>query len=212
MAKRPVFCIHNEKVVSKICSFEWFPGFAVSQKRKSIESLHNAIRETDVSARPLEISTKGAEAVGVKLSAFNLRLNGHTLENIFQSAKVFENGGPYTDLLEVPPREAKRDPRLHNSGQLRAFYYQKDEFPLIPLTVFYDYIYYAAVKESLTADEINEIVRYNYFTDIEFNPEKSINTQARTAALVRLILEGYGSLPDLTKEEFIQYHKEHVVY
>lgn len=55
--------------------------------------------------------------------------------------------------------------------------------------MFYDYIYYAAVKESLTADEINEIVRYNYFTDIEFNPEKSINTQARTAALVRLILE-----------------------
>lgn len=78
--------------------------------------------------------------------------------------------------------------------------------------MFYDYIYYAAVKESLTADEINEIVRYNYFTDIEFNPEKSINTQARTAALVRLILEEYGDLPDLTKEEFIQYHKEHVVY
>lgn len=210
MARRPAFFINEGKVVSELFSFEWFPGFAVSQKQKSIESLHGAIRNVDADARPLEISTKSRTDVGRKLSAFHLRLNHNTLENIFQSSKVFEGGGPYLDLLEVHPREAKRDQRLQNSGSLKAFRYQGEDFPLIPETAFYDYIYIAAVKESFRVDEIKVISDYNYFTDIEFNPAKSINTQARTVALIQMMLAGYGSLPDFTKEEFIRYHKEHV--
>lgn len=212
MAERPAFFIHQGKVVSEIYSFEWFPGFAVSQKQKSMESLHNAILKVDVDGRPLEISTKSKEAIGIKLSAFNLKLNSYALENVFQSAKVFENGGPYLDLLDVLPKEAKRDKRLHNSGNLRVFRYQNEDFPLIPKTVFYDFIYIAAVKKSFATDEINVISNYNYFTDIEFNPAKSINTQARAAAMIKLILDEYGYLPDFSKEEFIQYHKEHIVY
>ena len=196
MAKRPAFFVREEKVVQDIFSFEWFPGFAISQKQKSIESLHHAILKADANARPLEISTKSKEALGIKLSAFNLRLNDDTLENIFQSAKVFANGGPYLDLLHVPPKAVKRDERLYNSGDLKAFRYQNEDFPLIPKTVFYDFIYIAAVKNSLAADEIKEISSYNYFTDIEFNPGKSINTQARAAALIRLLLDEYGDLPD----------------
>ena len=165
MAERPVFYMQQKKIVSKMYSFEWFPGFAVSQKQKSIESLHSAVLKVDPDARPLEISTKSREDLGVKLSAFSLTLNQHTLENIFQSSKVFQGGGPYLDLLQVPPREAKRDKRLQDSGHLKAFCYQGEEFPLEPRTVFYDYIYIAAVKESLTADEIKGILEYNYFTD-----------------------------------------------
>ena len=212
MAERPVFYIHQGKVIGKLYSFEWFPGFAVSQKQKSIESLHDAIRKTDAGARPLEISTKSKEPLGQKLSAFHLTLNHHTLENIFQSAKVFEKGGPYIDLLEVPPREAKHDERLKNSGQLKAFCFQGEAFPLIPKTAFYDYIYFAAVKESLAAEDINAISEYDYFTDIEFNPSKSINTQARTVSMIKLILEEYRMLPDFSKDDFIQYHKEHIAY
>ena len=95
MAERPVFSICDSKVVSKMYSFEWQLN------------LHKAVKEADAQANPLEISSKSANPLGVKLSAFNLCLNNHTLENIFQSAKLFENGGPYLDLLEVPPREAK---------------------------------------------------------------------------------------------------------
>ena len=74
----------------------------------------------------MEISTKSMEAIGIKLSAFNLKINSYTLENIFQSAKVFEDGGPYLDLLDVSPKEAKRDERLHKSGSLKAFRYQNE--------------------------------------------------------------------------------------
>lgn len=210
MAKRPAFYNYCNKVVSKTYFFEWFPGFAISQKQKSIEILHNAILQADSNARPLEISTKSKQDIGIKLSAFNLKLINHTLENIFQSSKVFENGGPYLDLLEMLPQNAKHDKRLINSGNLKMFRYQNEDFPLTPKTLFYDYIYINAVKESLTKDEINTISNYNYFTDIEFNPTKSINTQARTTSLIKLLLEEYGYIPDFSKDEFIQYHKEHV--
>lgn len=210
MAERPAFFIRQGKVVSEVYSFEWFSGFAVSQKQKSIASLHNAIIKADKSAKPLEISTKSKETIGIKLSAFNLKLNNYTLENVFQSAKVFERGGPYLDLLDVLPKEAKRDERLRNSGSLRAFRYQNEDFPLIPKTVFYDFIYITAIKKSFLTDEINAISNYNYFTDIEFNPAKSLNTQARTVVMIKLILGEYGYLPDFDKKDFIQYHKEHI--
>ena len=210
MAERPAFFIRQGKVVSEVYSFEWFSGFAVSQKQKTIASLHNAIIKADKSAKPLEISTKSKETIGIKLSAFNLKLNNYTPENVFQSAKVFERDGPYLDLLDVLPKEAKRDERLRNSGSLRAFRYQNEDFPLIPKTVFYDFIYITAIKKSFLTDEINAISNYNYFTDIEFNPAKSINTQARTVAMIKLILGEYGYLPDFDKKDFIQYHKEHI--
>lgn len=51
MARRPAFYIDQGKVVSKMYSFEWFSGFAVSQKQKSIESLHNAILREEPGAK-----------------------------------------------------------------------------------------------------------------------------------------------------------------
>ena len=210
MAKRPAFFVSQGKVISEIYSFEWYSGFAVSQKQKSIKSLHNAIKKADLNARPLEISTKSMERIGIKASALHLKINNDTLENVFQSAKVFEHGGPYLDLLDVSPKEAKRDERLHKSGSLKAFRYQNEDFPLIPQTVFYDFIYITAIKQSFTIDEVDAILSYNYFTDIEFNPTKSINTQARAVAMLKLIVDEYGYLPSFNKEDFIQYHKEHI--
>ncbi|MDE6665873.1 MAG: hypothetical protein K2K14_06765 [Ruminococcus sp.] len=84
MAERPAYFIHNGKVAVRNYSFEWFSGFAVSQKQKSIESMHSEILRIDSGANLLEVSTKSKNLLGIKLSAFNIRLNGYTLENIFQ--------------------------------------------------------------------------------------------------------------------------------
>ncbi len=211
MAQRPAYSIFNGTVREKPYFFEWFSGFAVSQKQKSIASLHGAILRSDSKANPLEISTKSQNPLGVKLSAFNLKLQGYPLENIFQSSKVFTNGGAYRDLLDVPPKEAKRDERLKNSGALKGFSFDGEDFPLEPKTLFYDFIYINAVRESLSKEEIQEIAKYTHFTDIEFNPQKSINTQARSTAIIKLMLEMYGEIPDLNKEEFLQFHQDFVI-
>ena len=189
MAKRPVFLPNINKkgfVEVKIIEFEWFPGYSISQKQKSIKSLHENIKKSNPSLRVLEISSKSYNPLGVSLSAFNLMIETKnnkkfSVENAFQASKVFEKGGPYIDLLEISPRKAKRDPRLKSSGKLLYFQYFSRRWPLEPKTLFYDWLYINAL--ALNKELSKEILEYNAFTDIEFNPKKSINCQAKSAAL-----------------------------
>lgn len=184
MAVRPVFSVCTDGVREEYIEFEWFPGFSPVQKQKSIESLHNNYLDENPDAKILEISSKSLNSLGIDLSAFNLKLNhGHQkipVENIFQSSKEFENGGPYQDLLLTSPKEAKTDSRLKTSGNLLRFNYLK-EWPLEPKTLFYDWIYLKALHDN--PGLANQLLDYDTFTDIEYNPAKSFNCQARSAAL-----------------------------
>lgn len=143
----------------------------------------------------LEVSTKSDEIAGQRLSAFHLKVESPVgpipLECAFQGSKVFESGGPYTDLFEMDAREAKRDPRLQNSGALVSFEFDSYVFPLSPKTVFYDWLYLNAIyphKEWLK-ERLTKKVKYAGFTDIEFNPSKSINCQARSCALFVALID-----------------------
>lgn len=69
-------------------SFEWYPGFAVSQKQKSIKSLHNAIIKADVNAKPLEISTKSTEAIGIRLSDLKQEESTHATQTIHSTERL----------------------------------------------------------------------------------------------------------------------------
>lgn len=194
MAIRPVFKVSKDNIepVNVInCEFKWFSGFAKSQKQKSINELHKSYLDNeklnDKLPKILEISTSSSDELGVKLSAFNLMIKNKNKEDIcsveclFQSCKKFKNGGPYTDIRYKTSREAKKDIRLKESGDLICFYYKNEEWPLEPKTLFYDWIYMNALNHN--EDLKNEIVKYDAFTDIEFNPKRSINCQAKSAAL-----------------------------
>lgn len=181
------YYINNCLFKEEFSEFKFYTGFAVIQKQKSIISFHNSIIEKNKEFKILEVSTKSTNPVGVALSAFNPKFLDEAnnkefpLENIFQSSKVFENGGPYRDLLYVQPKEAKRDERLTTSGKLINFNYNEQVWGLEPKTMFYDWIYIKALYRNKKLCE--EIVKYDTFTDIEFNHEKSINCQARAAAI-----------------------------
>ena len=187
MAERKCFIVKTDNTCweEKLVEFEYHKGFALSQKQKSIKSFHENILKIDDKFKVLEISTKSTIDIGIQLSAFNLRYveneKDYAIENIFQSSKVFENGGPYLDLLNVHPREAKVDKRLQNSGKLICFNLNGQEWSLTPKTMFYDWIYINALYNNIYLAE--KILDYNVFTDIEFNHKKSINCQARAAAI-----------------------------
>lgn len=190
MAKRPVFVVtHSPKdYVEEIeIEFDWYPGFSISQKQKSISSLHENFKRTNQTLKTLEISSKSPETLGTQLSAFHLKITTEktkqtfSVETAFQSSKVFEKGGPYRDLISKTPKDAKRDPRLKNSGKLLHFNFFGKIFELQPKTLFYDWLYINALSKQKSYAE--QIIKYDAFTDIEFNPEKSINCQARSAAL-----------------------------
>ena len=189
MADRPVFTPKKNSrigVNDVMIEFEWVPGMAKVQKQKSIRSLHDAAEERDIYP-VLEISSKSETELGIKLSAFNLMITTKTqgktfsVETAFQSSKVFETGGPFIDLLDKTSHEAKKDIRLKESGNLIAFSFFGDEYPIQPKTLFYDWLYINALKQN--EDLADDLMRYQGFSDIEFNPRKSINCQAYSAAL-----------------------------
>jgi hypothetical protein len=189
----------------------WHSGFAEIQKKRNILALHEAASHLGFTPL-LEVSTKSGDKVGQHLSAFHLKVPSPVgnipLECAFQGSKVFERGGPYTDLFAVEPRMAKRDPRLRESGPLIAFEFQGLRFPLEPKTVFYDWLYIGAIfphREWLSC-----LSKFVGFTDIEFNPERSINCQARSVALF-FSLKSSDLLEDAMKspESFLQVLHKH---
>lgn len=220
MAQRPIYIPQTEGeylVQTDMVDFKWFAGMAVSQKQKSIRSLHEAALEKRKNLNQiLEISSKSETLLGVALSAFNLMVMnaaGKTIasvECVFQSSKVFEGDKQYLDLLKVSSREAKQDPRLKESGRLIAFRPngKKDkEWGLNPLTAYYDWVYINALKQHEEYHE--ELLSYNAFSDIEFNPEKSINCQAYSVALFYSLYKR-GILRDVlsSQQDFLTIYRD----
>jgi len=186
MAIRPVFIATTKQPFYKQVDvkFEYFSGFSLVQKQKSIDSLHKSFIDL-YQSKVLEVSSKSTKEIGVKLSAFNLKIHSSkrefSVESAFQGSKVFNKGGPYVDLLNKPAKSAKKDERLKNSGELIAFRLYNEEYPLEPKDFFYNWIYINALKQN--EHLIPDLLNYDAFTDIEFNPTKSINCQARAAAI-----------------------------
>lgn len=205
MATRPVFVVSldNRYCIRKTVEFEFFSGFSDKQKKRSINSLHQAYLEGNAEKKILEISSKSEDELGIKLSAFNLMIktkNGKdfSVESAFQASKVFEKGGPYKDLLDVSSRVAKKDERLKNSGKIIGFSIDGKTFKTEPKTYFYNWLYINTLH--LYNELTEQLINYDAFTDIVFNPQKSINCQAEAAAIY-VSLQRQGLLQEALKNK-----------
>ncbi|MCU1253560.1 MAG: hypothetical protein JWQ49_6589 [Edaphobacter sp.] len=203
MAERPIFVAKPEsrELVDEVfLRLTRSPGFGAGEKKENIKALHEAAENAgyrDV----LEVSTKSANKRGRHLSAFHLRVkstqNGSVpLECAFQGSKVFEHGGPFVDLFNGQPREAKKDRRLRESGQLVAFRFEGMDWPLEPKTAFYDWLYITSIYPH--REWAVKLYAYGGFSDIEFDPTRSISCQARSIALF-LSLMKRGQLDEAMK-------------
>ncbi|MBN2824490.1 MAG: hypothetical protein JXQ76_04130 [Campylobacterales bacterium] len=210
MAKRPIFLVSKrsgEFFEEREIEFQYHSGFAVTQKAKSIQSLHQNAHKQNI-ANILEVSTKSDNKIGWDLSAFNLMVNFEntqiSLECAFQGSKVFEGNIQYQDIYYKTSIEAKKDPRLKSSGDIIGFEFEGNFWENEPKTAFYDWMYINALYQS-NPNLIDALCSYEAFTDIEFNPKKSINCQARTCAiLVSLIEQNKVQEALSSKERFIE--------
>ena len=187
MANRPFYYLDNNlKVQSRTLAFDWFAGFSIQQKQKSIASLHRSIIDAGFDT-VLEISSKSPDPLGVRLSAFNLSLQIPqtdivcSVESAFQGSKVYKHGGPFNDLFSQDSRTARAVIKAKNLGPLTGFDFGRGLFPLKPVTAFYDWLYVNAILQNSSLHQ--PLLQYRAFTDIEFNPDKSFNCQAYSAAL-----------------------------
>lgn len=193
MAHRPIFIAGNLtgplfKEVS--IQFKWHPGLAASQRRKCVHSLHEAAKDIgcpDI----LEVSTKSGHELGRRLSAFRLDVSlsqiKTKIECMYQGAKVFEKGGPFPELFKAKPIEAKRFFKQKDLGLIKWFDVGGTLYENLPFHAFYDWLFLRALSQH--QDFLREgLAPFSGFSDIEFNPARSINTQARTIAIIKTLI------------------------
>ena len=201
MESKPVFMprVGSDNLVkTDMVRIERHVGFATRQKKKTLNDLHRVIKKKYGFKNVLELSTKSGNKLSFPLSPYSLQItndNGQksSVENAFQASKVFEQGGPYLDLLTEKPRQARKDERLISSGELTGYDYFGMEWGVEPLTTFYDWLYINALKQHPELHE--EVIQYQAFTDISFNPKKSVHCAAYSLAMFvalhkRDLLEG----------------------
>lgn len=187
MAKKMIFISTSDSSYSeKLIEYVFVPGFAPSQRQKNVVNLEESIKKTFPNSNVLEVSTKSNNPLGVSLSAFNLKLDGFSLESVFQSSKCFVDGSHYEFLMSEKPSFAKKYIKENSRGGLKKFSYKGEDYPLNPPSFFYDYIYAKALYQNKELS--NQLVNYDVFTDIEFNHDKSINCQARSCAIYAYLL------------------------
>jgi len=190
MVERPIFIVTydiKKPVEIKNIEFNWIKGISYSQKCKRRDEFHKEIQKKYDINRVLEVSTKSNKDIGIKLSAFNLKFkykdNIKSVEEIYQSSKIIDN------------------------NSIIGFKYEDIFFENEPKGMFYDWLYISALKQN--EEYLNQLEEYEVFTDIEFNPKRSYNCQARAVAIYktlyqRRVLDEY--LSDINK--FKEYYKE----
>ena len=201
MESKPVFMprVGSDNLVkTDMVRIERHVGFATRQKKKTLNDLHRVIKKKYGFKNVLELSTKSGNKLSFPLSPYSLQITNddgqkYSVENAFQASKVFEQGGPYLDLLTEKPRQARKDDRLISSGELTGYDYFGMEWGVEPLTTFYDWLYINALKQHPELHE--EVVQYQAFTDISFNPKRSVHCAAYSLAMFvalhkRDLLEG----------------------
>lgn len=190
-ATRPIFIPEpsSPKLVKEIdLQFEWFMGMARTQKQKSLAAFHAEAEEKGYS-KVLEISTYSLQPLGVQLSAFNLFFNSEassgTVEDLYQKSKVLSGN---VDQTHERDKNAKGEKPV-------SFLFENYNWPLNPRTCFYDWLYINALHQN--SNLVRQIFEFDAFTDIAYNPKKSLSTQARSVAL-------YVALSKLNKIEKIK--------
>ncbi len=209
MAERPVFIpkysypYYQEVSVS----FHYAAGFALVQRQKNIAAIHEAYLKIDPHARILEASSKSPSSLGKSLSPFYLKAEylGREVpvENIFQSCKVFQSGGPFLQILDMQPVKAKTTSLTKTHGPLLYYEYDHERYPIDPHGWLYDWIYLHALAAH--PDLLNQLSDYNAFTDIAFNPKTGSTCQAKCLAIClglqkkNLLEAALSSLPEFLK-------------
>lgn len=187
-AIRPIFIAAEDCITVENYQFDFYGGFSLEQKRKSINAFHKVIKE-NMDIPILEVSRKSDNLLGNKLSAFNLVITIKDkqipVECIYQASKVFGNK-QFKECLSMEPGEAKKyvSQNVNNNNlTLTGFNLFGKEFPLYPFSLFYDFLYIWALSQN--EELAKEILEYTGFTDIEFNPKKQVASQARSCAIYK---------------------------
>lgn len=179
--------------------FDYFQGFALSQKRKCQIGLHQNFLAAYPQQKVLEATRASLYSLGAALSAINLTKRTRTgitsAESAFLSSRIYgeDEIGPFPELLFLPAGECKKLVNAQSQG-LKCRHYRFDGLDFYApdhfISLFYNFIYLNALCEEENRAAAERLISEGYtaFTDLA---TISLNHQARACAIfVSLVKNG----------------------
>ena len=182
-------------------TFPWSNGSKHQNIQAVLDTFHDVYPEIPV----LEVSLASAQPEGVGVAAMKLPLrlaDGKELPVgvVYQGSKVFENGGPYTDLWQLSHQKVQKDPRLHQSGRCIGYRLEGMDYPAEPHPyAFFNWLYCRALAQD--PDRGQELLRYGAFSDLDLGSAKTDRNSPARAAAVYGGLKAAGRLDCLASYE-----------
>lgn len=182
-------------------TFPWSNGSKHQNIQAVLDTFHDVYPEVPV----LEVSLASAQPEGVGAAAMKLPLrlaDGQELPVgvVYQGSRVFENGGPYTDLWQLSRQKVQKDPRLHQSGRCIGYRLEGTDYPAEPHPyAFFNWLYCRAVAQN--PDRGQELLRYGAFSDLDLGSAKTDRNSPARAAAVYGGLKAAGRLDCLASYE-----------
>lgn len=203
MSKKRAYYIDSGRICYKVVDFAHSTKGNID-KKKAISAMHRKLEKIDGKrVTHLDINIRNPNALAKKLAPYQISLRDYKVESIYQASKIFDHGGPYNDLEKVSVADALNDPRIKDSGNVVDFFYN-GEYWERNSEYFYDFLYVSAVRESISNEELKELLKYDYFTDLETKYSAERNP-ARAVAIIKLMLMQFGEIPPITKKDFVTY-------
>ena len=169
--------------------FEWHAGTAIQQRRRSSKALRNAMYSAGVRARTLEVSSASDKELGIKLSAFNLKILNeetgamNTLECLYHGTKRYQSGDRPVHLFGTDSLVAKKYEAPSSWGYKDGFEYKGVHYKGagVGASLYYNWLYIYALA-TYNKELATEILSGGYvvFTDVQakFLPQAVCQAQS----------------------------------
>lgn len=162
-----------------------------------------------LSAFNLKIDNRPFECIFQEAKRFEIKGEANTDIELSEKGKnkrridicerlVYDNELCYIEPKSDNPRELRAILKAFmeankNKIKLAHFHYKGEKFELNAgfknsASFFYDFLYFRALSENFSQNELKNLLKFSIFTDIEFNHQKSINCQARSCAFYHFAL------------------------
>ena len=187
MAVRKIYLSIPEYPYAKEISvtFPWANGSRHQNVQAVLDTFHDVYPEVPA----LEVSLASLQPEGIHAAAMKLPLHlagsGQDVPVgiVYEASKVFENGGPYADLLQCSRQKVLKDARLQQSGKCVGYRLEDMEYPAEPHPyAFFNWLYACALHQN--HEKTDSILKFGAFSDLELgSTKKDRNSPARAAAV-----------------------------
>lgn len=204
MAVRKVYLSLAEYPYAKEISvtFPWSNG----SKHQNIQAILDTFHDVYPEVPALEVSLASSQPEGVAAAAMKLPLHLEELGQdvpvgiVYEASKVFENGGPYTDLLQCSRQKVQKDARLQQSGRCTGYRLEGAEFSAEPHPyAFFNWLYGCALRQA--PEKAEGVLKFGAFSDLNLGSSKMDRNSPARAAAVYAGLAAAGKLACLDSYE-----------